>query len=40
MKMVRIKETMWVKLVIKLKECMRANRALNKVIEENNKRNI
>ena len=40
MKMVRIKEAMWIKLVKKLKECMRANRYLNKQIAENNNRYI
>lgn len=30
MKMVKVKFSVWTKLIKKLKECMRANRALNK----------
>lgn len=36
MKMVKVKFTVWAKLIKKLKECMRANKALNKQIEEYN----
>jgi len=41
MKMVKVKFDVWVKLIKKLKECMRANRALNdqnKAVNEYNKR--
>ena len=39
MKMVKIKEVMWIRLAKKLKECMRANRYLNKQIKEYNSTN-
>lgn len=41
MKMVKVKFSVWTKLIKKLKECMRANRALNaqnKAINKSNKR--
>ena len=34
MEMVRLKLSVWKRIVKKLKECMRANRALNKQIRE------
>jgi len=37
MKMVRLKFSVWKQLIGKLKECMRANRALNKQIKAYNK---
>jgi len=37
MKMVKLKLDLWVKLIKKYKECMRANKALNKQIKEYNK---
>lgn len=36
MKTIKIKEDMWIRLVKKLKECMRANRYLNKQIQDYN----
>jgi len=39
MKMVKIKFSLWAKLIKKLKECMRANRALNKQNKRSNERN-
>jgi hypothetical protein len=36
MKMVKVKFSAWKKLIAKLKECMRANRALNKQIRSYN----
>lgn len=38
MKMVKVKFDVWKKLILKLKECMRANRALNKQIKEYNEK--
>lgn len=38
MKMVKVKFSAWKKLILKLKECMRANRALNKQIREYNEK--
>ncbi len=39
MKMVKLKLSVWVKLINKLKECMRANRALNKQNKSANAQN-
>lgn len=36
MKMIKVKFSVWAKLIKKLKECMRANKALNEQIEEFN----
>ncbi len=37
MKKVSLKLTIWIKMVKKLKECMRANKALNQQIRKYNK---
>lgn len=39
MKMIRVKYDIFARIVKKLKECMRANRRLNKQIREANKLN-
>jgi len=39
MKMVKVKFDAWKRIIKKLRECMRANRALNKQIREYNARN-
>lgn len=36
MKWIKIKPQSWVRIVRKLRECMRANRALNRQIQEYN----
>jgi len=38
MKMVKVKFEAWKNMILKLKECMRANRALNKQIREYNEK--